>query len=77
MHLLMQVTVKFPVFGRCCFAHAYRDRSETYRQRNINIKHTVRYGLQPALPSVPVSSSLRASFESSSRRVHCTMYIHG
>ena len=41
MHLLMQVTVKSPVFGRFCFAHAYRDRSETHRQRNINIKLTV------------------------------------
>ena len=41
MHLLMQVTVKSTVFGRFCFARAYRDRSETYRQRNINIKHTV------------------------------------
>ena len=42
MHSLMQVTVKSPVFGRFCFAHPYRGRSETYRQRNINSKHTVR-----------------------------------
>ena len=41
MHSLMQVPVKSAVFGRFCFAHAYRDRSETYRQRNINSKHTV------------------------------------
>ena len=41
MHSLMQVPVKCAVFGRFCFAHAYRDRSETYRQRNINSKHTV------------------------------------
>ena len=41
MHSLMQVPVKSAVFRRFCFAHAYRDRSETYRQRNINSKHTV------------------------------------
>ena len=41
MHSLMQVTVKSLVFGQFCFAHVYRDRSETYRQRNINSKHTV------------------------------------
>ena len=34
MHSLMQVPVKFVVF---CFAHAYRDRSETYYQRNIKV----------------------------------------
>ena len=36
MHSLMQVPVKSAVFGRFCFAHAYRGRCETYRQRNIN-----------------------------------------
>ena len=41
MHSLLQVPVKSAVFGRFCFARAYRDRSETYRQRNINSKHTV------------------------------------
>ena len=41
MHSLLQVPVKSAVFGRFCFARAYRDRSETYRQRNINRKHTV------------------------------------
>ena len=41
MHSLLQVPAKSAVFGRFCFALAYRDRSETYRQRNINSKHTV------------------------------------
>ena len=41
MHSLLQVPVKSAVFGRFCFARAYRDRRETYRQRNINSKHTV------------------------------------
>ena len=41
MHSLLQVPVKSAVFGRFCFARAYPDRSETYRQRNINSKHTV------------------------------------
>ena len=41
MHSLLEVPVKSAVFGRFCFARAYRDRSETYRQRNINSKHTV------------------------------------
>ena len=41
MHSLLQVPVKSAVFGRFCFACAYRDRSETYRQRYINSKHTV------------------------------------
>ena len=41
MHSVLQVSVKSAVFGRFCFARAYRDRSETYRQRNINSKHTV------------------------------------
>ena len=41
MHSLMQVPIKSAVFGRFCFARAYGDRSETYRQRNINSKHTV------------------------------------
>ena len=40
MHSLLQVPVKSAVFGRFCFARAYRYRSETYRQRNINSKHT-------------------------------------
>ena len=41
MHSLMHVTAKYLVLGRFCFAHAFRDPSETYRQRNINSKHTV------------------------------------
>ena len=41
MHLLMQVPLQSSVSGRICFARAYRGRSETYRQRNINSKHTV------------------------------------
>ena len=49
MHSLMQVPVKSAVFGRFCFAHAYRDRSETYRQRNINSKHTVHAGAADVL----------------------------
>ena len=44
MHSLLQVPVKSAVFGQFCFARAYRDRSETYRQRNINSKHTVHGG---------------------------------
>ena len=47
MHSLLQVPVKSAIFGRFCFARAYRDRSETYRQRNINSKHTVRQGQRP------------------------------
>ena len=41
MHSRMEVPLQSSVFGRFCFAHAYRGRSEAYRQRNIYSKHTV------------------------------------
>ena len=47
MYSLLQVPVKSAVFGRFCFARAYRDRSETYRQMNINSKHTVHSYISP------------------------------
>ena len=53
MHSLLQVPVKSAVFGRFCFARAYRDRSETYRQRNINSKHTVHlYSVGQTMPKI-------------------------
>ena len=74
MHSLMQVPVKSPVFGRFCFAHPYRGRSETYRQRNINGKHTVNtyiHGMcsmlhenKPAKPNiVEVANAARHHFD--------------
>ena len=64
MHSLMQVPVKSAVFGRFCFARAYGDRSETYRQRNINSKHTVQcnYVTQYFSPLFGFRSNLFARF---------------
>ena len=54
MHSLMEILVKFAVFGRFCFAQTYRGRSETYRQRKINSKHTVHmYWKKYILEKVP------------------------
>ena len=50
MHSLMEILVKSAVFGRFCFVHTYRGRSETYRQRNINSKHTVQSWAKVSVP---------------------------
>ena len=41
MHSLMQVSVKSAVFGRFCFAHAYRDRIVKRTARGTLILNTL------------------------------------